>query len=118
MAWIGLALSYLMLLRASELFVDDYGREHTVNYLRGEDVAFYTSIRSREETAQRWTRWRYVSETLTTTKSEKVGVLVRMKGDGDKGAEAMELLQKLYRMYDNRSELPLMVYQGYGGGKV
>ena len=39
-AWIGLALTYLLLLRASELFAEDDGSVHAVYGLRGGDVAF------------------------------------------------------------------------------
>ena len=46
-AWIGLALTYLLLLRASELFVEDDGRVHAVYCLR-ENVAFYAGERQVE----------------------------------------------------------------------
>ena len=35
-------------------------------------------------------------------------VLVRMKVKRDKGNEAVELVQKLYRLHGGRSDLPLM----------
>ena len=38
---IGLALTYLILLRASELFAEDDGSVHAVYGLRGGDLAFY-----------------------------------------------------------------------------
>ena len=47
-AWIGLALTYLLLLRASELFAEDDGRVHALYCLRGEDVAFYVGERQVE----------------------------------------------------------------------
>ena len=47
-AWIGLALTYVLLLRASELFVEDDGRVHAVYGLRGGDVAFYAGERQME----------------------------------------------------------------------
>lgn len=40
-------------------------------------------------------------------------VLVRMKCDWGSGGEAVEMLQKLYRMHDGWSDLPLMAYRGY-----
>ena len=40
-AWIALALSYSMLLRASKLFAEDDDRVHAVYCLREEHVAFY-----------------------------------------------------------------------------
>ena len=43
--WIGLALSYLMLLRISELFAEDDGKVHATYSLRGEDVSFYAGKR-------------------------------------------------------------------------
>ena len=47
-AWIGLALAYLLLLRASELFAEDDGRVHAVYCLRGGDLAFYAGERQVE----------------------------------------------------------------------
>ena len=47
-AWIGLALTYLLLLRASELFAEDDGRVHAVYCLRGGVVAFYAGERQVE----------------------------------------------------------------------
>ena len=44
-AWIGLDLTYLLLLRASELFAEDNGSLHAVYVLRVGDVAFYTGER-------------------------------------------------------------------------
>ena len=41
--WIGLALTYLLLLRASELFAEDDGRVHVVYCLREGDCLLYTS---------------------------------------------------------------------------
>ena len=39
-AWIGLALSELLLLRKSDLFTEDDSRVHAVYCLRGGDVAW------------------------------------------------------------------------------
>lgn len=39
-AGLGVALTYLVLLRASELFADDDGDVHAMYCLRGRDVAF------------------------------------------------------------------------------
>ena len=47
-AWIGLALTNLLLLRVSNLFAEDDGSIHTVYCLRGGDVAFYASERQVE----------------------------------------------------------------------
>lgn len=44
-AWIGLILPYLMLLRASELLLEDDGRVRIVFFLTGQDVVFYASER-------------------------------------------------------------------------
>ena len=48
-AWIGLALTYLLLLRASELFAEDDGRVHAVYCFRGGDVAFHSGERQVEK---------------------------------------------------------------------
>ena len=47
-AWIGLALTYLMLLRASEFFAEDDGSVHVVYCLGGGDVVFYPGERQVE----------------------------------------------------------------------
>lgn len=48
----------------------------------------------------------------------KGAVLVRMKVNGDKGNEAMELLHELHQMHDETSDLPLMEYPGFGEWQV
>ena len=47
-AWIGLALTYLILLEASELFAEDDGSVHAVYCLGGGDVVFYPGERQVE----------------------------------------------------------------------
>ena len=47
-AWIRLTLSYLMLLKASELYEGDDGRIHAVYCSRGEDVILFTAERQKE----------------------------------------------------------------------
>ena len=47
-AWIGLALTYLILLRASGMFAEENGSVHAVYCLRVEDVAFYAGERQVE----------------------------------------------------------------------
>ena len=47
-AWIGLALTYLLLLRASKLFTEDGSRVRAVYCLRGGDVTFYAGERQVE----------------------------------------------------------------------
>lgn len=47
-AWIRLALSYLILLRVSELFAQDDGKVHAVYCLRGKEVEFYAGERQME----------------------------------------------------------------------
>ena len=52
-AWIGLASTYLPLLRASELFAEDDGSYHAVYGLRGGGVEFYVGSRRWKEGAAR-----------------------------------------------------------------
>ena len=67
--WIGLALTYLLLLRASELFAEDDGSVHAVYCLRGgEWHSMRESGRWKEGAARGSTRWRYVSEDRRVTK--------------------------------------------------
>lgn len=50
----------------------------------------------------------YVSEAPRATNGGKKGaVMMKMKGDWNKGREAVELLQLIYRMHDRKSDLPL-----------
>ena len=41
MVWIGLALSYFLMLRASEMFAGEYGEFHSIYGLPRGDVAFF-----------------------------------------------------------------------------
>ena len=87
-ASIGLALTYLLLLRASKLLAEDDGRVHTVNGLRGINVAFYEGERQVEEGS---------SPAVDTVEvrfrgskgdqSRRGAVLVRTRGDRGKGAK-------------------------------
>ena len=47
--WIGLVLSYLMLLKVSELFAEGDGRAHAVYCFKGEDMKFYACELQLEE---------------------------------------------------------------------
>lgn len=117
--WILLALSYLRLLWASELFAEDNGRVHTVYCSREKYVAFYAGKRQvKGEDSLEVDAVKVRVRGSTGDQGRKGAVLVRMKGKRDKGGEAVELLQGLYRMHDERSELPLMAWRGYGGWQV
>ena len=118
-AWIGLALSYLLLPRVSELFAEDDGRVRTVYCLRGEDVAFYTGERQVEG------RSSPEKDTLEVCFRRSKGdqgrrgaVLVRTRGDRGRWSETVELIQELYRIHGERPDLPLMAYRSHGGWKV
>lgn len=47
----------------------------------------------------------------------KAVVFVRTKDDGRKGCETVELLQALCRIHEGRSDLPLIAYRCYKGGR-
>ena len=55
-AWIGLPLTYLLLLRASELFAEDSGSVHTVYVLIGVDMTFCEGERQVEEGSSHYTQ--------------------------------------------------------------
>ena len=115
-AWIGLALSYLLLPRVSELFAEDDGRVRTVYCLRGEDVAFYTGERKVEGGERPGDRHGGVTfQRIKRLSRSKKAVLVRTRGDWGTGRETVELMQKLYRIHDGGSDLPLMAYRSHGG---
>ena len=119
MAWIGLTLAYLLLLRASEVFAEDDGRVHAVYCLRGGDVAFYAGERQVEEGSSPGIDKMEVR--LGGSKGDqgrKVAVLVRARDDRGTRGETVELMQELYRIHDGRSDLPLMAYRSHGGWKV
>ena len=118
-AWIGLALTYLLLLRASELYAEDSGRVHAQYCLRRKDIAFFAGNRQVEaggdpgvDTVE--IRFRGSKG----DQSRRGAVLVRTKGDGDRGGEAVELLQELFRLHGGGGEMPLMAYLSAGGWRV
>ena len=116
MVWIGLALTYLLLLRASELFAEDDGSVHAVYCLSGGDVAFYAGERQVEGGSS--TGIDKVEVRFRGSKGDqgrRGAVLVRTKGDRGTGGETVELMQELYRIHDGRSDLPLMAYRSHGG---
>ena len=92
-----------MLLRASELSAEDYGRVHVIYSLRERDVAFYAG----ERQVKRGDRPEVntVEEHFRGSKGDqgrKGVVLVRIKSDGHNGGEVVNLLLELYRMDGGR----------------
>lgn len=78
-------MSYLILLRASELSAEDNSRMYAVYYLGGGDVTFYTDERQvearwRVRTSQSWTWLRCVSEAPRATDGERGDVLMATGG--------------------------------------
>ena len=58
--WKGLALTYFLLLRVSELFAEAAGKYHEIYFVRRGDVAFCRETFSWEERIDmRQIRWRY-----------------------------------------------------------
>ena len=115
-AWIGLALTYLLLLRASELYAEDDGKVYAVNCLKGRDVAFFAG--ERQIMAGDSPGVDTVEVRFRGSKGDqgrKGAVLVRTKGDGGGGGEAVELLQELYQIHGRRGELPLMAFHSARG---
>ena len=92
-AWIGLALTYLTRLGASELFAEDDGILHAVYCFRGRDVAFYAG--EWQEEGRRSPEIDTVEVRFRGFKGDqgrKWAVLVRTGTDGSRGGEAVELL--------------------------
>lgn len=98
-AWIGLVLPYLILMRVSELFAEEDGRVHVVYFLIGKGVAFYTD----EWQVERGNHPGVdpVEVTFRGSKGDqgqKGAVLVRTKDVGNKGDEVVGLLHELYQI--------------------
>ena len=69
--WIGLELTYLLLLRASEIFAEENGVFHELYCLGRGDVAFSGGGSSWEEKEnKRRTKWKSGSEGRNGTKEE------------------------------------------------
>ena len=102
-AWIGLALTYPILLRASELFAEGDGSVHAMYCLRGGEAAFYAGERQVEGGSIPEVDMVEVrSRRSKGNQGQKGAVLVRTKGGGSKGGETVELLQELYQIHEGR----------------
>ena len=122
--WIGLALSYFLMLRASELFAKEKGVYHKVYCLRRGDVAFF---RDNEQLGEgRIQEANKVEVRFRGSKGDqgrKGAVLVRTRsglGGGEEGG-AVGLLVELFKMYKGSAltgEAPLMSYRGTDGWGV
>ena len=93
-AWIGLALTYLLLLRVSELFAEDDGRVHAVYGLRGGGVAFYAGERQVEGGGSPKVDTMEVRFGGSKGDQGRRGaVLVRTRGNRGTEGETVELMQ-------------------------
>jgi len=122
--WIGLALSYFLMLRASELFAGKKGVYHKVYCLRRGDVAFFRDNEQlgegkRQEANKVEVRFRGSKG----DQGRKGAVVVRTRtglgGEGKGGA--VGLLVELFGMYNDgelTGEAPLMSYRGTEGWRV
>ena len=118
-AWIGLTLTCLLLLTASELFAKDDGSVHAVYGLRMGVVAFYEGERQVKEGSSPDVDTVEVRFRGSKGDQGRIGtVLVRTRVDRGRGSETVELMQELYRIHEGRPDLPLMVYRSDGSWKV
>lgn len=117
-AGIELTLTYLILPRASEMFAEDYGGVHAWRCLRMEDLAVYVDERQVEgEDSLEMYTVEVRSRQSNGNQAREGVVLMRGKGGGKKGGEAVKLWLELYRIYNERVDLPLIACRGYGGGR-
>ena len=85
-AWIGFALTYLLLLRASELYAEDDGKVHAVYCLRGRDVAFFVGerqVKAGDSPGVDTVEVRFKGS--KGDQGRKGAVLVRTEGEGGRG---------------------------------
>ena len=116
--WIGLALTYFLMLRASELFANGKGVFHKIYCLRRGDVAFFKD--NEHLVARRIHEANKVEVRFKGSKwdqERKGAVLVRTRTgwgkEGERGAAG--LLVELLRLYGNgdfTGEAPLMPFRG------
>lgn len=117
--WIGLALSYFLMLRASELFAGEKGEFHSIYCLRRGDVAFFRNNEQlgegrRQEADKVEVRFRGSKG----DQGRKGAVIVRTRGEG---GGAVGLLVELFSMYSSgelKGEAPLMAFRGEEGWRV
>lgn len=117
----GLGLSCLLLLRASELCAKDGRRGHGVNCMRTGDIAFsrgdHQVFRSKVEEANK------VEMVFWGSKGDqgrKGAILVRTVDSGRREREAVKLLAELTREEGDRGvppSLPLMSYRSRESGE-
>lgn len=111
--WLGLAMSYFLLLRASELFAEKSGKIHGIYGLRRGDVAFFageTQLTKRER--HRADKMEVHMRGSKGDQARKGAVLVRVKKEG---GGAVDLMLELLSIYEGRGvddKSPLMAYTG------
>ena len=125
--WIGLALTYQLLLRASELFAEEGGKVQQVQFLRRGDVAFF------EKGVQMGPGRREATDTVEIRSKGRKGdqgrkgaVAVRTQGFGGVGGgperNIVDLMVELVGYYGKPvpggENAPLTTYRGGGRWKV
>ena len=119
--WIGLAMSYFLLLRASELFAENAsGRVHDVYGLRRRDVAFFAGkVQLTGKERDRADRMEVHFRGSKGDQARKGAVLTRVKGEG---IGAVDLMLELLSIYEGGGGVddrrPLMAYKMGGGWGV
>lgn len=111
--WKGLALSYLLLCRASEIWAYETGLVHSEFCLTRQDLEFFGGV-GRLAWGNRW-RADKVEITFRASKADqkRVGAVVTRTG------VALQVLLDLLDLYPQLgSQAPLMQWQGSLGGKV
>ena len=117
--WIGLALTYLLMLRASELFAERDGKIHDVYCLCRGDVAFFEGDEQLEGSER--VRANKIEVHMRGSKGDqgrKGAVLVREKGRAN---GAVELMLELFGIYGSEglsAKTPLMVHKRGGKWEV
>lgn len=115
--WIGFALSYLLMMRASELFTGEGGRANGAFILTRGDVAFFNGDQQMMGEGRRGADKIEVRFTASKGDQDRKGaILVRVKGG--RGAErdegAVGLLAELFESYEGEgltTKAPLMTFK-------
>ena len=119
MLWIGLALTYLLMLRASELFAEKDGKIHEVYCLCRGDVAFFEGDKQLEGPER--VRADKIEVQMRGSKGDqgrKGAVMVRERGRAN---GAVELMLELFGIYGSEglsATAPLMVHRREGKWEV
>ena len=114
-AWIGFALTYLLLLRLRSCTRKTTGRTRRVLFERERCYVFAGERQVKAGDSPGVDTLEVRFKESEGDQGRKRAVLERTKGEGRRGGEEVELLQELYQINVGRAELPLMAFHSVQG---